>query len=127
MNEEWEQALSALADGEEVDPAVIKAALEAPEGRASLVEILQLRGLVREDLEELRVRAPLGRVARSWPWAARASAAAVIAAVAGLGAIDLAHHWHSRPAGEQPPKAMRVVRFETGVDWHVIPEEGGPL
>src|SRR5690349_16069928 len=117
MNQQWEEALSALADGEDVDPVVLEAALVTPEGRGWLVEILRLRRLVRQDLEEPRSLAARTHPVRPWRWT-RSAVAAVIVALSVFGALDLAHR--VQVAAEKPPKAARVVRFEPGVDWQEV-------
>ncbi|HVL66448.1 MAG TPA: hypothetical protein VM364_04205 [Vicinamibacterales bacterium] len=119
MNMTYTEILSALVDGESVDPAAVAAALEDAGARAALVDFVRLRNAARADaaplpasLDRLRAAGPPRRVLR---WAA-AAAALVLTFMAGL---LTAVSW--RPDARDPaapPQPARVERFEPGVDWH---------
>ena len=119
MNTIHTEALSALVDGEPVDPALLAAALEDPDARAALVDFVRFRDAARADttvlpagLDRLRQRPPLPRAFR---WTAAAAVLALMF-VAGMLAPQ---PWRQDPASsEAPPQPTRIERFEPGVDWH---------
>jgi hypothetical protein len=119
MNTTHTEILSALLDGEPVDPALLAASLEDADARAALVDFVRLREAARSDdsplpasLQRLRQTGRSHRVIRY----AAAAAVLVLMFVAGLltprpGRTD--------PAGtDEPPQPTRVEKFEPGVDWH---------
>jgi hypothetical protein len=115
MNDEHLDILSALLDGEPVDPVALEHALDAPGGRRLLVEFVRLREAARAELPlppslgALRPRAPFWRRAVPLP------------AVAAMLLIAWLTAWFSpRPAPEgppDPPAPTRTVIYEPGVDW----------
>jgi hypothetical protein len=122
------EVLSALLDGEPVEAEVLAAALLAPGAREALVDFARLRGAVADDdarpSPAFYAAMTAGLSAeprrRSVAWrVARGLAAAVVLALAGLGAASLPSL--RQPAAEEPPRATRVLRFTPGVDW----TEGG--
>lgn len=132
------EVLSALVDGEPVDPVALVAALAVPDAARALVDFAALRALARRDLDEGQAavvdRTPWRPAPRSW-WRV-AAAAAVLAVVAlagysagrftgGSGAVA------DRLAGADteeaavasdaaPPRPTRVLRFELGTEWKRI-------
>jgi len=128
MNDEPLVALSALLDGEEIEPAALAEALSAPGARELLRDFALLRAEVRED-DSLPGPAVYRRLAldsgpvpaSSWwrravpvPAPLLATAAAVLVSLSVWVGIE-----RSRPqAFEQPPTPDQVLRFEPGVDWH---------
>jgi anti-sigma factor RsiW len=124
MNEQWEETLSALADGEDADADVVEVALSMPESRAFLADMLRLRRLVQQDLEPPRVVAtPASErvAARRWM---RVAATVVLTTLAGFGVADIAGRLGAKRPAEGPPTPTRVLRFEPGVDWHPVRIEG---
>ena len=128
MSYEPHEILSALLDGEPVAPEALSAALLAPGAREALIDFARLRAeLSRDDARPSpalyrAMDGLLGRRVRRGPlWRVlRSVAAAVVLALAAVGATSLAR---SRgPAVEEPPRATRVIQFTPGVDWH----EGAP-
>lgn len=115
------EELSALLDGERVDPYAVAAALEDPEGRAVLVDFVRLRQQVTEENE---AGAPPAlapgarrRQGRSYVWRGVA-AAAVLAVGILIGA------WSHRQVPE-PPEPQVVIEFERGREWG--PQPAGQL
>ena len=123
MREEFE-VLSALVDGEPVDPVELERALALPGARRAVVELADLRYAFAGDRSRpaagftARVRAALAaedagarRVGRGWRWAA-------VAAVLAL-ALSLPLWLAPRPAAAPaaPPEPDRVLRFEPGSEW----------
>ena len=115
------ETMSALWDGEPVDPDALAAALGDPAARAALVDFARMRAEVWADASPLpaslatmrrgheitRVRLPLG-------------------AVAALLLIVLFTGWMlPRPWAESredlPPAPARTLTFEPGVDWKQAP------
>jgi hypothetical protein len=115
MNDEHLDIISALLDGEPVEPDALEQALDAPDGRRLLVEFVRLREAARAELPlppslvALRRRAPLWRRAVPLP------------AVAALLLIAWLTAWFvPRPAPEAPlgpPAPTRTLSYEPGVDW----------
>ncbi len=105
------EILSALFDGEPVDPDAVAAALAQPGAAEFLVDLARLRRrLAREDAA---LPVPAARPARS---ARRllAAAAALLLFVAGAAA----GRWLTRPGENlEPPTPTREVQFTPGVDW----------
>jgi hypothetical protein len=114
MTEDPQLLLSALLDREPVDADVLKQLLEAPAGRALLVDFVRLRGLVRE--EESAAASTPGPV-RVWKYAPQRillrGAAAVIVFLTGLAGGA----WWSERRETQPPIPHRVVQFQPGAEW----------
>ena len=130
-------AISALVDGEPVDPDQLAAALEDPEGRAALIDFVRMRAAMRAgepplpgSLASLR---PTGkrpfdslRSLRAGPFDSLRSLRAGWPAVAAvLVLVFLAGLFAPRPwttnvdeRADAPPAPTRVERFTPGVDWH---------
>ena len=129
MTQDPLQILSALLDGEPVEPDVLATALLAPGAREALVDFARLRAELGADDSRpslalygaidqvLGRRRPTSRTV--WRVLQGAAAAAVLA-LAALGAMSLSARFH-HGAVEEPPRATRVLQFTPGVDWH----EGG--
>jgi hypothetical protein len=113
MTEEHGGVLSALIDREVVDPDALQSALDAPQGRALLVDFVRLRTLVAAevDLEAAHPAAAFAtqRSRKAWKWAA----AAMLPLVFGLGG----GYWWRVRAESQPPTPTRIVQLVRGVDW----------
>ncbi len=113
--------LSALCDGEVVEPAALAAALEDPAARQALVDFARLRQAVALD------RSPLPGSLRTLrghrPWLLRASvplpAVAALVLVALLAALSIARPGDPRQP-EAPPTPSRVISYVPGVDWHTV-------
>jgi Negative regulator of sigma E activity len=126
MNRPDLEILSALVDGESVDPEALLATLETPEGRAALVDFARVRRDVRAEeapprpaFYEAMTRAGLhstGERRRALPvW--RPALAASLALGIGLGAVAGFLARPRGPAEEVPPVASRTIVFEPGVNW----------
>jgi len=122
MKLDLREHLSALIDGEDVPPEELAEALSAPDAAATLREFALLRSRLRTDVRGLsedaarRIRSRISQ-RRAWiprRWAVPALAAGV-ALVAGL-EIGRLGGSKAEPAG--PPKPVRELHFEPGVDWH---------
>jgi hypothetical protein len=117
------EVISALLDGEPVAPDVLAAALLAPGVREALVDFAGLRSKLASDdsrpSHEFHhaMNGILGR--RRLPvWQVlRRAAAAVVLALAAVGAISLGMRFRGN-AADEPPRATRVIQFTPGVDWH---------
>jgi hypothetical protein len=124
-----EDVIEAFVDGESVEPQWLDAALASVEGRAWLVDLLVLRGLVGGQ--------PVARPAVVAPIRSRAVTGlrlwTAAAAIAGLGVFGgyligarSAAHEASAPAvsvaNASAPAPTHVIRLENGVDWT---ERGG--
>jgi len=136
MKEEPFEILSAFVDGEQAEPGALARALSAPGAREALLDFVLLRV---ETAVDRSVPAPetyraIDRALRSddrarW-WrrvipvpapllAAGAAVTLALALWAGIGPDRSApREW------DVPPVPDRVVRFESGVDWHE--RESGP-
>jgi hypothetical protein len=120
--------ISTFIDGERVEPDELKRALESPEGRDYLVDLLTLReaiGGLGPFAVVARKPAPIWRLMRG-----TAAAAIVLLALAGG---YIAGHRVSAPAGPveptpqsqvfavtsapEAPKPTHVIRLEPGVNW----------
>jgi hypothetical protein len=111
------ETMSALWDGEPVDPDALAAALGDPAARAALVDFARMRAEVRTDASPLppslatmrrgheitRVRLPLGAVA------------ALLLIVLFTGWM-LPRPW-AAVAADVPPAPVRTLTFEPGVEW----------
>jgi hypothetical protein len=134
MNDTWGSTLSRLLDDDEVDVAMLAAALDTSEGRELLVQFASLRGAARRDgtmphaAFQERVLAEMQRPASNVANVAgghgrrtrvpslarwRYGLAAMLAAGILLGAAG--GTWLRRTA-DAPPTADRVLRFEAG-EW----------
>lgn len=120
------ETLSAWIDGEPCDPAAVDAALETPDGRAFVIEVMALRRVVQVT-GETTSRPVSQPVVRRASWIALA-AAAVVCLAAGYGVarvtepeaqVPIAGIPVSLDAGDAPsaPAPTHVIRFESGVDW----------
>lgn len=126
MTQDPLQILSALLDGEPVEPDVLAAALLAPGAREALVDFVRLRAAVTADdsRPSPKLHAAIGdalgrrRASGRTAWRmAQATAAAVVLGLAAFGAMSLGGRLQDG-ATEHPPRATRVLQFEPGVDWH---------
>jgi hypothetical protein len=106
--------LSALLDREPVDPDLLAAALEDPEGRGQLVDFVRIRWRIGDDLAlNDRATPTIRRVPfRTRIWLARA---ALILLPLLAGAAGGA--WFVDRQDSRPPTPTRVVQFVQGVDW----------
>ena len=115
------ETLSALCDGETVDPEALAAALDDPAARRALVEFVRLRHSVNLDraplprsLDALRVgRLSILRATMPLP------AVAALALLVLLGAWVMPRPW-STPSTDTPPAPTRVIQYVPGVDWQPI-------
>jgi hypothetical protein len=112
------ETMSALWDGEPVDPDALAAALGDPSARAALVDFARMRAAVRADESQLpasletmrsshaitRVRLPLGAVA------------ALLLIMLFTGWM-LPRPWADSREEDLPPAPARTLTFEPGVDW----------
>jgi hypothetical protein len=120
MTEIHTQVLSAFCDGEIVDPDLFAAALADPHGRAALVDFARLRAAVAPagplpaSLASLR-RSP----ARFTAWAVTAAAAALVLLIVAVASL-LPPTFFTRSIDQSPPAPSRVMRYESGVDWHPL-------
>ena len=111
------ETMSALWDGEPVDPDALAAALGDSAARAALVDFARMRAEMRADISPLP--ASLGTMRRSH---AITRLRLPIGAVAALLLIVLFTGWMlPRPWVESredlPPAPARTLTFEPGVDW----------
>ena len=113
------ETLSALCDGEMVDPDVLAAALDDPAARQALVEFLRLRHAV--NLDGAPLPRSLGALRRRRLSVVRASvplpAVAALVVLAVLGAWAIPRPWRA-PSSDTPPAPTRVITYVPGVDWH---------
>jgi hypothetical protein len=119
------EILSAWVDGEPTEPTDVHQALETPEGRAFIVDVMSLRRVVDVTGERVtRDEAPA--ITRRGPWLA--AAAAVICVTAGYGiarftapGVPAAAHTDAvniiQADAPSAPQPTHVIRFESGVDW----------
>ena len=130
MKQDSLEVLSSFMDGEPVEADVLAAALVAPGAREALVDFARLRAELGADdsrpspaLHRAMDKVLGRRRGHGWPvWRLLQSAAAVVVlALAGLGAMSLRTRFYGR-GPEEPPRAIRVIQFTPGVDWH----EGAP-
>ena len=115
------ETMSALWDGESVEPDALAAALADPAARAALVDFARIRAEVRADVSALP--ASLVTMRRS---AATTPVRLPLGAVAALLLIMLFTGWMlPRPWAESredlPPAPARTLTFEPGVDWKQAP------
>lgn len=111
------EVLSALIDGEAVDPDTLERVLADTDSRSLLVEFVRLRNAIaRDDEAASAVRYTDGHFrmrysrTRSVLWGA---AAILLLLVSGGGGWWLG----ARFAQDGPPSPARVVEFQPGVDW----------
>jgi hypothetical protein len=106
--------ISAFLDNEPFDAGELSAALADPAGRAALVDLIALRGLVQSDAGTM----PIARVRGRRPWRLIAAGIALpIALVAGYGLGWRAATTHEPGAvTDDPPAPTRVI---TDLEWTV--------
>jgi len=122
MTEDHIETMSALWDGEAVDPDALAGALADPAARAALVDFARLRADVRSDAEPFPASlSALRRENSRW-----LNTRVPVGAVAALLLLMLFAGWllprpplAQSPAG--PPEPTRTIRFEPGVDWQSMP------
>ncbi len=126
MTESQEEILAAFADGEPVAAPTLAEALADPDGRAYMIDVLVLRGLIDGRAAARSEFADPVPVATRWRWL---TAAAVLATVCVFGGYSLGVRRTSQPAdavrpivnpavaSASAPAPTRVIRFERGVDW----------
>jgi negative regulator of sigma E activity len=116
-NDEDFEVLSALIDGERVEPESVDCALARPGGASFLVDCVRLRETLRDEARphptftrNTSKRLGLSPTPRHWLVAA-GLAAALVAAVLWLARPA------PRPAVETMPEPDRVIRLVPGRDW----------
>ena len=118
-----DDVIEAFVDGEPVDPASLKNALAQEAGRAQLVDLLVLRGLVAGQWapRPAASAAPPTRASRLW----LVAAAATVAGVGVLGGYVAGSHRVVKSMAPPPtaidapaPAPTHVFRLENGVDWN---------
>ena len=130
MAQEMDDVIEAFVDGEAVDPGQLERALARPEGRASLIDLLVLRGLVAGQPPARPVvrDAPVRRMRSRAAWLTMAASIAVAGVVGGyaMGFRSAARQGAAAPeaavAVPAAPAPTHVIRLESGVDWT---EHGG--
>jgi hypothetical protein len=113
MTEERDSVLSSLIDREVVDPDALQSVLDAPEGRALLVDFVRLRTLVATEVDLEAARPDAAFATQRSRRVRMLAAAAVLPLMLGLGG----GYWWRVHAESQPPTPTRVVQFVSGVDW----------
>ena len=128
------EALAAWVDGEPVARTEVAVALETPEGRDYVLDLMAIRHMVA-----VTTPVPTATVAsspgRRWPAFAAAAAAVVLCAAAGFAAGRLVTPFQpasperpdgvvpvSAPASIAAPAPTRVIRLDEGTSWR---ESGG--
>jgi len=124
LDEQAYLVAAALADGERVDPAALKRALEVPAVRDYLVDVMALRQAVGSLNERSAVRWRERESFRSRIGWLSAAAAVVISLSAGYLAgqrtvqaaplVETVVHLDAAPAA---PKPTRVISLRPGVNW----------
>lgn len=119
------EVLTAWVDGEPSDRDAVQAALETPEGREYVYDLMALRRMVAITGAG-QAAFPAASATPQWSrWIVRA-AAAVLCVTAGYGVARVADRTPAAtpvvvgPAsvsGSAAPQPTHVIRFETGVDW----------
>lgn len=139
MDTQSEETLSALIDGEEVDPDVLEVALQDPEAIPFLVNSVRLRLEVQAWVEPVdpeakrrcleAVRAETARLERR-PWPRLVLAAVVTAAVAASWCVGVEVGGRRGPWwGATPPAAPTAVTSPSGSTTprpEVVPAGAGP-
>ena len=125
MEKDIRITIDAFADGEAVDPVILKEALARSEGRDYLVDVLVLRQFVLH--EGLQVRSPLPAPvavsSRRW-WPAAAALAGIglmggyyagrqMAPAVALPATEIA----APMAAPRAPEPTRVIKLDESADW----------
>jgi hypothetical protein len=131
-----QEVIGAFADGERVDAARLDRALADPEGRAYLIDLLLVRGLVGDQLahEGTFITTPTQPQRRRRVTGAFAIAASLLLLVAsGFGGFVAGHRVAGALAPSSPPPVperivmpdtqisapapTRIIQVEPGVDW----------
>jgi hypothetical protein len=118
------EVISTFIDGEPVEPELLKRALETPEGRDCLVDLLRIRdvlGRMGPRTTAIRQVHPIWKIVRG-----PAAAAIVLLALAGGYVAGQRARPAESDAGPQmvvvtsaptAPKPTRVIKLEPGVNW----------
>lgn len=124
------EALAAWVDGEPVARTEVAGALETPEGRDYVLDLMALRHMVAVTTPSLTAKAAPG-AGRRWP-AFAAAAAVVLCAAGGFAAGRLLTPLPSassneiapvsHPASIAAPAPTRVIQLEENTNWR---ESGG--
>lgn len=106
------EVISAFLDDEAFDPGELARALTEPDGRALLIDLLALRGVMQPGKEAIPVERPRR------PTALRALAAAAALVMALVGGYVVGQRQGETEQSEAPP-ATRVV--EAPATWQALP------
>lgn len=114
--------IEAFADNEPVDPQLLKEALSTTEGRDHLVDVLVLRGLVRENTAtapSATSRLPLRPRRLRWLSVAAGIAALSVAGgyLAGRQSVRPAQRTETTAISQSAPEPTRVIRLQETADW----------
>ncbi len=115
------EVIAAFADGERVEPDALKRALASDEGRQYLVDIVALREVTADEVEDVPSRSAQGRIPYGWG----ALAAGVLLAVAGAYQAGAARAASGSAGptvtlatpGQVPPPTV-VIKLAPGSTWH---------
>jgi hypothetical protein len=128
------ETLAAWVDGEPVSRSAVALALETPEGRDYVLDVMALRHMVAVTTPELPVRTPSQGTGR---WRVFAAAAAVVLCASGGFAagrlltpasapspdsIEAVASPTVTPASLAAPEPTRVIQLDEGTSWR---ESGG--
>jgi hypothetical protein len=127
------EALAAWVDGEPVARTDVALALETPEGREYVLDLMALRHMVNVSTPSLASPSAAHRPLRRWPAWAAAAAAVALFATGGFFAGRLASPSvitpaqaavtpASAPSSISAPAPTRVIRIEENTNWR---ESGG--
>jgi hypothetical protein len=129
MSQDPSEVLSALLDGEDVEPEELRAAMARPGAGELLRDLALLRAKIRADTAEpseafrRRMRAALRERSLEEPRRLRWLRVAVPMAAAALVVLALylwiggRYEGTRGRAADRPPKPDQVLRFEPGTEW----------